>query len=466
MLVRPGFRGVFVVSVLAAGLSVVNCGGTAGPDGGADGSGGADGGAGAPGSGGGLDVGTGSTGSGGADGSGGSMGCVGQRQQCESNAECCDGRTCQDPGDGTKICVDESVCGGVGSTCESAAECCSLSCDGECQGGGSLCLPVGTACASNSECCSDDCQGTCQAIGEACSPLGEVCDNAGYDDGCCSKFCENLGTEEDPDLRCARSSTCGARGDICDEASDCCSGVCQDGRCPTQNEIGGPLFVGEPCDMDAECASYACASSEPDGPKTCQFLGGCRPAGEICTDSWQCCSNLDISEGGGSMCLEENASEGVGCEAHAIEGLSICGLNTDPKEVGEICLDTAGNQVHDCCPSDNCELTETGVSRCSGGEGFDECRDDGDTCQVSSQCCSGVCSPVDTGSGIELRCNPGCVETEGLCTTSADCCGGICTAGLCGEETSECVPLGGGCTEASDCCSQVCMNGLCQTVVK
>ncbi len=128
--------------------------------------------------------------------------------------------------------------------------------------------------------------------------------------------------------------------------------------------------MGEPCDRDAECASYACASSTPDGPKTCQFLGGCRPAGEICTDSWQCCSNMDISEGGGAMCLEENATEGVGCEAHSIDGLSICGLNTDPKEVGEICLDTEGNPVHDCCPSDNCELTATGVSRCAGGEGF------------------------------------------------------------------------------------------------
>jgi len=166
------------------------------------------------------------------------------------------------------------------------------------------------------------------------------------------------------------------------------------------------------------------------------------------------------------MCLEENATEGVGCEAHDIEGLSVCGLNTDPKEVGEICLDTAGNAVHTCCPSDNCELTATGVSRCAGGEGFDECRDDGDTCQVSSQCCSGVCTPVDLGNGLELRCSQGCIETDGLCTTGADCCGGVCSDGRCGEETSECTPLGGACTDGSECCNLICVSGLCQTVVK
>lgn len=469
---RPGFRGFLVAVLVTSGALVVSCGGSEGPDDGADGAGGSggsdgssDSGAGAPGSGG-LNVGSGGVQSGGGDGSGGSDGtCVGLNEACEANVECCDGRTCQDVGDG-KRCIDESLCAGAGASCESAAECCSLSCDGACQDDGSLCSPVGTECTDDVECCSNDCDGTCQAIGEACSPVGERCDSEGTDDGCCSRYCENFGSEEEPDLRCSRSSTCGARGEICDEASDCCSGVCIDGRCPTQNEIGGQLFAGEPCERDAQCASYACAASAPGAPKTCQFLGGCRPAGEICTESWQCCSNLNISEGGGAMCLEDNATEGVGCEAHAIEGLSVCGLNTDPKEVGEICLDTEGNAVHDCCPSDNCELTATGVSRCAGGEGFDECRDDGDTCQVSTQCCSGVCSPVDTGSGIELRCGSGCIETDGLCTANADCCGGVCTNGTCAEETSECTPLGGECSDGSECCNLICMNGFCQTVVK
>ncbi len=56
------------------------------------------------------------------------------------------------------------------------------------------------------------------ALGEACSPIGETCDTEGTDDGCCSKYCENLGSEEEPDLRCSRSSTCGARGEICDRS--------------------------------------------------------------------------------------------------------------------------------------------------------------------------------------------------------------------------------------------------------
>ncbi len=165
------------------------------------------------------------------------------------------------------------------------------------------------------------------------------------------------------------------------------------------------------------------------------------------------------------MCLEENAKVGVGCEAHPIEGLSVCGLNTDPKEVGEICRDTEGNAVHTCCPSENCELTATGVSRCSGGEGFEECRADGETCQAAAQCCSSVCSPVDTGNGIELRCGASCVEAAGLCTTNADCCGGICTDGVCDAETSSCTPLGDSCSDGSECCSGICSGGYCQTIV-
>lgn len=392
--------------------------------------------------------------------------CLGLDAECQANNECCGAVKCLDGGDGVKRCSDESICQGVGSDCSSAAECCSLSCvGGACAGDGSICEPAGTECADNSECCSNDCQGTCQSLGPGCVSFGETCDAEGFDSDCCSKSCENFGTDEEPDLRCARSSACNSRGDICSEDTDCCSGVCLDGRCPTQDEINGQLFAGEPCSADKDCASYACASNIPGGPKTCQFLGGCRPAGEICSESWQCCSNLDISEGGGDMCLEENASEGVGCEAHAIEGLSVCGLNTDPKEVGEICFDTEGNKVHDCCPSDNCEETVTGVWRCSGGEGFDECREDGDTCQAADQCCSGICAPVVTETGTELRCGASCIEADGLCTTNADCCGGICSDGICDEETSECTPLGAACTDSGECCSGSCIDGYCQSIV-
>jgi hypothetical protein len=411
--------------------------------------------------------------------------CVGVGGECATTAECCSNRLCEDDGSGVRRCTDETFCKGTGLACTRASECCSLSCDGTCQGDGSICAPAGDDCTADSECCSNDCDGTCQAIGEHCSPMGERCDTEGFDEGCCSKNCRNFGTEEDEDLRCARASSCGARGEICSDPADCCSGVCIDGRCPTQNEIGGSRFAGEPCQEHSDCSSFLCAANYTGGPKVCQFLGGCRPIGEICTEDWQCCSDILMTSG--ATCDEP--VEGSGCVAHStVEGLSTCADNlppVGPAEPGEICLEGDGETVvHDCCFE--CEQTIVGVWRCAGG-GFEcpgedggvpadggdcpTCIPDGELCRTSAECCSSICSPFlneDTGE-TELRCGP-CVETGGLCTTNGDCCSFVCTDGVCGEPDEGdpvCVPLGAGpCTQTSDCCNGddpniACLDSVC-----
>jgi hypothetical protein len=395
---------------------------------------------------------------------------VGLGGECATTAECCAGRLCEDDGSGVRRCIDESFCKGAGLDCTRATDCCSLSCNGTCQDDGSLCAQVGDDCGSDTECCSNDCDGTCQAIGEACSPMGEACSNEGFDEGCCSKSCQNFGTAEDEDLRCARASSCGARGEICSAPADCCSGVCIDGRCPLQSDIGQKNFAGEPCQVDADCASYLCTSEFPGGPKVCQFLGGCRPTGEICTADWQCCSDIHYT---GESC-PESFGDGVGCVAHGtVEGLSTCAdqqAQTGPKEPGELCGDSAGDEVHMCCHG--CEQTTVGVWRCEG-EG-DVCVPDDGACRSASDCCSGICSPFldeETGETV-LRCGP-CVPAGGLCTTHGDCCNFVCTDGVCGESDPEdpvCVPLGAGpCAQTSDCCNGddpniACLGDVCTWV--
>jgi hypothetical protein len=397
------------------------------------------------------------------DDGGGGINCVGIGEACEANVECCGGKACEPDGAGGKRCTDTSFCVAGGGACDQASECCSLSCNGSCQTDGGLCKPADTDCASDQECCSNICDGTCQKLGTACATLGEVCSSEGVDQDCCSLNCQNFGSGSDPDLRCARSSSCGARGEICVVDNDCCSGVCDGGRCPTQSQVGGQRFAGEPCLKDSDCASYACASEFVGGPKVCQFLGGCRPAGEICSDSFQCCSDLLLLDGApGEHCTIQG--EGTGCVAHGgVDGLALCDLQEGPKEVGEICFDTEGTKVHECCPTDSCAPTLTGVWRCSGPGGFDECVPDGQPCQVADQCCSKICAPHETDNGTELLCGP-CVPVDGLCTTSADCCSQTCVNGACSEDESECVPLGGMCTMDSDCCSGFCHNGACTTI--
>lgn len=401
--------------------------------------------------------------------------CFGLGHTCTANVECCGGNLCAPDAAGGKRCSDQQFCGADGASCTRADQCCSLTC-GACGaagcvcGGGELCKPASEPCAAPSECCSNLCSGgTCQSSGAGCATFGESCALAGTSSTCCSRLCGDL----DGELRCVASSSCRARGEICALDTDCCSGTCLDGRCPSQNQLGQKLFVGEPCAADSECASYACASSYPGGPKSCQFLGGCRPAEEVCHEDWECCGYLELSAGR-DQCLTPLEMPGTCSQLPGLPNLSRCTLQQTAKEIGEIC-ESGGQKVHDCCGGPEvCQPTVTGVSRCLGGgfagdgdAGF-ACAADGDSCSVPEQCCSGTCAPVATFEGVvTLRCS-GCVDAGGLCTTGSDCCGRSCVAGSCAEPASPdagtaCAPLGAGCAGSADCCSAICSLGLCRT---
>lgn len=389
--------------------------------------------------------------------------CVVVGDTCQSNVECCGGKTCEADATGVKRCTENGFCKGSGETCAQASECCSLSCNGTCQTTGGLCTPAGGACTQNTACCSNDCNGTtCVAAGTGCSTLGEVCTQEGFDPTCCSQFCVNYGADGGSDLRCARSSSCAARGEICATATDCCSGVCKaGGTCPSQAELGQKRFVGEPCVQDADCSSYACASSYPGGPKTCQFLGGCRPAEEICTDDWQCCGYLELSASRNS-CQTAQPVPGA-CSPVGTTGVKTCALQPTDKEVGEIC-ESGGMKVHNCCGgADACRPTVTGVSRCLYGGGFTAdggCTANGEDCSIADQCCSNICAPATLeDGGVVLRCS-GCIAEGAACTTNNDCCSTVCTNGVCEVPVEDagtlCRPLGGACTSGAQCCSQIC----------
>jgi hypothetical protein len=395
--------------------------------------------------------------------------CLPLGELCQANVECCAGRTCAEDGTGQKRCADESFCRSAAETCTQASECCSLSCSGTCQGAGGLCAPAADPCTDNVNCCSNKCQGgVCQTLASGCSSLGERCSAAGYSEGCCSKYCVDYGVGGASDLRCARASSCNARGDICTTGSDCCSGACLNGVCPTQAQLGQKLFVGEPCSADAQCASYACASTTPGGPKTCQFLGGCRPAEEICTEDWQCCGFLELSANR-NMCKTAQPTPGACGAVAGVPGLRRCVLQPTDKEVGEICL-SGGQKVHQCCGGDEvCQPTITGVSRCMGGSFSADggCVGNGGECSIADQCCGKICAPgtyPDGGPGYFCS---ACVAEGSACSTHNDCCGKICTNGVCAPapDSGTCTPLGGACTTGSECCSEQCANGSCSTII-
>ena len=413
------------------------------------------------------------------DGSMGGDGGTPIGQPC-AQGECGSGSFCATNPDGESLCLEEGYCTADGSPCTQASECCSLACNGG-QCGGDICTPEGDSCENASDCCSNSCEGTplaCASAGTGCKVLGERVTGATLEEaaaGCCSLYAINVGTETEPDYRCNRASDCGSRGDLCINPEDCCSGFCLDGRCPTQNLIGGARVAGEPCVNHADCSTYACASNFPGGPKVCQDLGGCKPAGEICGEDWECCGYYSIDNGGGTSvdgmsndhCRHVDTQEGTGMcqeiDPVNLPGLRRCNLLMGDKEVGEICKDAAGVTVHNCClgqtatQDEICQVTATGVFRC--GSVVSTCLPDGEQCSIGSQCCNGVCSPGEVNGMSSLVCGGGtmsCLENGTTCTASADCCSGYCdpNTNTCGTNSSGCSPLGGSCQEASDCCDQ------------
>ena len=195
-------------------------------------------------------------------------------------------------------------------------------------------------------------------------------------------------------------------------------------------------MVGEPCGENSECCSYACRD-DGAGLDTCQYLGGCRPYGELCRKDSDCCN--DAVNGGPGVCEISNTETGVGrcgnpggcapagevCVGGSNE---CCPGNPDGQE---FCLPTAIG-VDRCLVSGQCKLEGVGCATpdeccsgiCEGGTcGALACFADGESCAFSDQCCSGYCLPDAAGN---LVCGAACVADGGDCTASTDCCNGYC----------------------------------------
>jgi hypothetical protein len=406
--------------------------------------------------------------------------CVPNGDACDTGAACCSSSCDQY----LHVCTSAGgTCAAAGMPCNVGTDCCDLACTGgTCAA--AACTSNGGACTDNAECCTANCQsGTCQPIVVGgCTTLGNTCTG---NSECCSQNCVSG--------KCARAYTCGADGEICFQALDCCTTVCTvpagmtAGTCGIINSTGAGscLIAGQPCVDGTNCCSRVCAPT-PQGGQVCQVASGCRIVGEICVQDADCCGAAGSGmpgEGNVTCGLDPTASPPVGrCQnpnSCNPEG-DVCGLNVNAR--------------HDCCacipPKINCCKPDgLGVPRCYGGSTGD-CPDGytgvepccihaGDQCTFSSECCnSAPCVPDDQGV---LRClgetdggAPVCVPEGGVCTSTSDCCQGIpcqvppgSPTGICelppppppadgGVVQDDAAPVcalpGQACTAAADCC--------------
>lgn len=378
---------------------------------------------------------------------------------------------------------DAASCAPVGASCE-AVTCCS---GAICEGG--VCVDEGP-CAALGESCTDEacCSGgVCEGdvcVMEPCAELGEACGAI----GCCGEGrCE--------DAECV---ACSSDGRACAVNSDCCSDLCDGGRCTTGE---GCALVGAACTGDTDCCAGACTGDVcVPPPVDCASLGeacanagaccsgncegalcatspGCRPAGESCTEDSQCCIGL-CSDG---LCAASGACRVAGepCGTEGLSGSCCSTLCLDPAGTGVATCQFLGgcrvirevcNRDSDCCSGSCAESGTTSdgrsIMRC---ERTTSCQQPGETCAFggsSSNCCpSGGgrrgCEPAAIGVS---RCLGGgrCEALAGdACEADADCCpepaGLRCRPSVAADGADRCcLPDGEMCAFGDLCCGGVC----------
>ena len=408
-----------------------------------------------------------------------------------------------------------------GNPCTSDHECAS----GHCQNG--FCCAQGDCCAAAGDCpavyrtaptCDDSagCQG--HRVDAACT--GNVCgssDDAPDDRGCggttvsatCgfyrSVFCSGDANQTAPSCpsACATNAECdpGAHcdgvclenlpnGAVCDEASDCLSGHCQNGFC---------CGSGDCCTVAGDCPATYTADPVCDFPTTCQGTAdkaqcvsnvcGTRqdaPDDSACTSavlSKDCGLFPSVFCNGGAAqteppCATSCTGDGQCDEpAHCDGGLCLADL---PR--GAACDEASDCQsghcqngfccaAGDCCAATgDCPATYRRAPSCDTASTCQGTRQDA-TC-VLNQCGISANVPDDTGCGTGVmakdcapflpvfctgdpsQVEPACAQS---CTNDTQCTDGFHCDGTCQPDRVD----GLSCDEHSDCVGGHCQNGFC-----
>ena len=173
-----------------------------------------------------------------------------------------------------------------------------------------------------------------------------------------------------------------AIGEPCLNDTDCCTGYCQlegDGAYCQTKPGQEPACVGPSgfCTQDRNCCSGLCENG------AC-FAGGgggsCLEIGSSCLQADSCCSVSCLSDGQGhTACAQQPQAEG---------GPS-CGL------AGAPCSMPGSPDPTECCFG---LCSAIGTCSGGGGGGGGNCYGAGASCTYGSDCCSGVCEKVSSGS--------------------------------------------------------------------
>ncbi|HVR21198.1 MAG TPA: hypothetical protein VMS65_15905 [Polyangiaceae bacterium] len=338
--------------------------------------------------------------------------------------------------------VRPADCGGIGDRCESLVGCGPLS---VCQLEGYVCIPklaegatmLPGKTAEHPYCAAYTCmtfeEASCFCTGAAgtstpsCSSPGALAGLCtGFDGSCATRACCDA-------LTCVDLGTSKVCKQGCTTATDCASGCC------TDLYDTGVLVCAEldactnPCKRRAE----ACTPGSSTTPNDCcrgscvestnPEYAGCRPN---CTTSAQCDTGccVPFSNSTSGFCA---AAQFCSCGAEA----AACGPNSPACCEGTTCAGQSGTDIF------TCRRVCTTAADCPGTQ----CRALSDN---SASVCDAACSPLNTACGPDsLNCCAGmtCAGSEAngftcrkSCNVPSDCPSGVCEilsdgAGICIE---------------------------------
>jgi hypothetical protein len=433
--------------------------------------------------------------------------CRGNNLGCQTNADCCSAQC--DPL--TRVCIPVlgtiplGPCKEGGGSCAESTNCCSLSCNddarlrpedagdfvGVCDS--KLCISDNGTCFKDFQCCGGKCADgpngkTCVPLNDTCRTSGNTCANDGE---CCSKVCR-LGVCQH------RASFCIQTNDTCADDEECCTGNCvlapgrRLGTCAPSKVGGSCLVAGQLCGTSntpsdggnvsgcgGDCCSKTCATWSPTGVAVCQAPSGCRPEGETCRRSSDCCGGPGTTGGDwGVTCAKSSEDDVVGrCSAptgSCKPAGSICSLSAICGGATNCCSGNAGT-------SSACKVDTLGVPRCVAvaRDCANTTNQAGLACASSADCCNPAgtinCIPAatrDLPGSPPFVCATACVFPGGACSTNADCCPNSTCFPLAGSAVGVCRTQDGGlgcaslgqfCLAAPDstpCCGGLTCNGV------
>ncbi|MBP46489.1 MAG: hypothetical protein CMH53_00960 [Myxococcales bacterium] len=257
-------------------------------------------------------------------------------------------------------------------------------------------------------------------------------------------------------------------GETCSSSTECESQLCVGG--------GGQGTCEKLCTSDAQCSqNQQCSKFSGKNYGACVSTpqsSGKKDNGQPCSDSTQCKSSICVGSGTQGTCLADCTTTPCPAKTNCVAlsgGLKGC-VPAGPKGLGESCQSGFDCSTNICAPASGkyicSQLCGAGNPACPSGysctsinQNTSVClpsasgskKGNGDTCQDSSECASGLC----IGSG-----NSGtCLQP---CTTNQQCPAGYGCASL-QSGGGACIKLGDKkigepCNQASQCASGACYN--------